>query len=408
MPGHPKTFKKIRRRHYVILVLLVTVYLCGTTCTGSHNEARPALRDSYGQAYAGETACLSCHREIYDTHIQTAHYRDSRPASSTTIRGSFDSGRNRFSYHPNLDIELQKKDGGYFQTAFRDGRPYHSAAFDVVIGSGRKGQSYLYWNNGKLYQLPISYFTPMDSWCNSPGYAADSPLYNRRIPANCLECHTTNARTVFSSSKEYGDFFDSSQIIYGISCEKCHGPGAQHVEFHTANPGETIGRYIVNTGKLSRRQKLDACALCHSGSRIQLKPAFSFRAGDTLNNFSEAKYSPANVSTLDVHGNQYGLLTSSKCFLQSQMDCGTCHNVHVNEAGNLKSFSQKWMSCHNSVTHDTCRRSVIAGMVRADNCIDCHMPALPSQRIVLNMSNASDSSKSIHNLVRTHRIAIYQ
>ncbi len=408
MPGHTKKIKKIRRRHFVILILLVTVYVCGTTCTGSHNEARPALRDSYGQAYAGETACLSCHREIYGTHIQTAHYRDSRPASSATIRGSFDSGRNRFSYHPDLDIEMQKKDGGYFQTAFRDGRPYHSAPFDIAIGSGRKGQSYLYWNNGKLNQLPISYFTPMDSWCNSPGYAADSPLYNRRIPASCLECHTTNARTVFSSSKEYGDFFDSSQIIYGISCEKCHGPGAQHVEFHTANPGETIGRYIVNTGRLSRQQKLDACALCHSGSRIPLKPAFSFRAGDTLNNFSEAKYSPANVSTLDVHGNQYGLLTSSKCFLQSQMDCGTCHNVHVNEAGNLTLFSQKCMSCHNSVTHDTCRRSVVAAMIRGNNCIDCHMPALPSQRIVLTMSNVADSARSIHNLVRTHRIAIYQ
>jgi hypothetical protein len=36
------------------------------------------------------------------------------------------------------------------------------------------------------------------------------------------------------------------------------------------------------------------------------------------------------------------------------------------------------------------------------------MPALPSQRIVLTMSNVADSSKSIHNLVRTHRIAIYQ
>lgn len=405
MAGHRL---KIRRRHYVIVVLLTTVYLCGITCTGSHSKDITALRDSYGQAYAGETACLSCHKEIYSTHIQTAHFRDSRPASTTAIRGSFDSGRNRFTYHPGLEVLMRKKSNSYFQTTLKDGREYRSEPFDIVIGSGRKGQSYLYWKEEKLYQLPISYFTPTDSWCISPGYTADSPLYDRRIPASCLECHMTNARTVFSSSKEYGDFFDSSQIIYGISCEKCHGPGAQHVEFHLANPGETTGRYIVNTGRLSRQQRLDACALCHSGSRIPLKPAFSFRAGDTLNNFSEAKYSPANASTLDVHGNQYGLLTSSKCFRASQMDCGTCHNVHVNEAGNLKLFSQKCMNCHNSVTHDTCRASVIAGMVRTDNCIDCHMPALPSQRIVLTMSHVADKGKSIHNLVRTHRIAIYQ
>jgi hypothetical protein len=313
---------------------------------------------------------------------------------------------------------MERKGSGFFETAYRDGHQYRAAAIDIVIGSGRKGQSYLYWNDEMLFQLPVSYFTPLDCWCNSPGYTIDSPLYNRRVPAQCLECHATNARTVFRNNTAYGDFFDKRQMMYGIDCEKCHGPGAQHVDFHTANPGESIGRYIVNTGRLTRQQKLDACALCHSGSRIPLKPAFSFRAGDTLNQFSQVKYNPANGSTLDVHGNQYGLLTSSKCFMNAQMDCGSCHNVHVNEAGNVKLFSQRCMNCHNTSTHDTCTvkatpggsgpggRSI--GMVLADNCIDCHMPALPSQRIILALSNVANTGKSVNNLVRTHHIAIYK
>jgi hypothetical protein len=279
---------------------------------------------------------------------------------------------------------------------------------DIVIGSGRKGQTYLYWNDEMLFQLPVSYFTPLDCWCNSPGYTIDSPVYNRRVPSQCLECHATNARTVFRNNTAYGDFFDKRQMMYGIDCEKCHGPGAQHVDFHTANPGETIGRYIVNTGRLTRQQKLDACALCHSGSRIPLKPAFSFRAGDTLDQFSQAKYNPANGSTLDVHGNQYGLLTSSKCFMNSQMDCGSCHNVHANEAGNVKLYSQRCMNCHNTTTHDTCTVKVPTGLVLSNNCIDCHMPALPSQRIILALSNVANTAKSVNNLVRTHHIAIYK
>jgi hypothetical protein len=402
-----KSIRKIRKIHYVVLALFVIVYVCNTTCT-SHRDGAPVIRNVYGQQFAGSFSCMSCHREIYKTHILSSHYRDSRPASKTSIRGSFDSGTNRFVYQHSFELAMEQNDSGFFETAFRDGKKYRSSPIDIVIGSGRKGQTYLYWDDGKLFQLPVSYFTPMDTWCNSPGYPVDSPLFDRRVPAQCLECHASNASTVFRGNKAYGDFFDKSQIIYGIDCEKCHGPGAQHIAFHTANPGETTARYIVNTARLTRQQRLDACALCHSGSRIPLKPAFSFRAGDTLNNYSQAKYSPANVSTLDVHGNQYGLLTSSKCFLQSQMDCSTCHNVHVNQAGNLKSFSQKCMSCHNSTTRDTCTVHGNPTLVLGNNCIDCHMPALPSQRIVLTMSNVADSNRSIHNLVRTHRIAIYK
>jgi hypothetical protein len=39
------------------------------------------------------------------------------------------------------------------------------------------------------------------------------------------------------------------------------------------------------------------------------------------------------------------------------------------------------------------------------NCIDCHMPKLPSKAIFLQ---AADADKSSPDFVRTHRIAIYR
>jgi hypothetical protein len=422
-----KYLRKIRKRHYVILALLLAIYLGDAMCTSPQEETNPPIRNAYGQAFAGSAlrrnfdprssppstfaqgsvACMSCHREIYESHIQTAHYHDSRPATKEFIKGSFEAGRNRFVYSTSVEVAMEQKDSGFFQTAFLNGKQYRSEPFGIVTGSGRKGQTYLYWNDGKLFQLPVSYFTPSDSWCNSPGYGADSPRFNRPITSYCLECHSTNVRTLFRSNKDYGDFFDPGQIIYGIDCERCHGPAAEHVAFHTAHPGEKSGKYIVNTRLLSRQQRLDACALCNSGSRFPLKPAFSFRAGDRLDDFSEPKFSPENVSTLDVHGNQYGLLTSSKCFRQSQMDCSSCHNVHVNEAGSVKLFSQRCMSCHNGTDHPTCTVTPAAGLVLGDNCIDCHMPALASQKIVLGLSNVSGTGQAISNLVRTHHIAVY-
>jgi Cytochrome c554 and c-prime len=404
-----KPFLKVRinipRKHVVAGMLFAAVCLFSLLCT-FHRQDDP-VSDPYGQAYAGSPACASCHKNIYDSFIHTAHWLDSRPASARSIRGSFDHSRNRFDYRSSLTVLMENRDSSFYETAYRDGRPYRSELFGVVIGSGRKGQSYLYWQGERLLQLPISYFTPTDGWCNSPGYAPDSPFFDRRVPASCMECHATNARTVFRGNREYGDFFDKRQLVYGIDCEKCHGPGARHVEFHTEHPGETVGVYIINAGRLTRQQQLDACALCHSGSRFPLKPAFGFRVGDKLNDFSEAKYHEENSASLDVHGNQYGLLAASRCFAGSQLTCSTCHNPHADEAGNAKLFSRRCMGCHNGALHKTCAITPGSGLVLSDNCIDCHMPALPSQKIVLGLSHTADTGRSISTTVRTHRIAVY-
>jgi hypothetical protein len=37
----------------------------------------------------------------------------------------------------------------------------HTERFDYVIGSGGKGQTYLYWKGDLLFQLPVSYWTEL-------------------------------------------------------------------------------------------------------------------------------------------------------------------------------------------------------------------------------------------------------
>jgi hypothetical protein len=390
-------------------------------CTSPDHDANPGtIRDNEGRQFAGSASCGSCHKEIYKTHTGTAHYRDSRPATAQSIRGSFDSGRNRFVYSKSSEVVMQHRGDRFYQTLFHKGAEDIRRSFDLVIGSGRKGQTYLYWGEDQnLFQLPISYFTPTDSWTNSPGLSADDADFNRPIAGFCLDCHATFAKTLPRDGNPVGDRFDKNQIIYGIDCEKCHGPGEAHVEYHQAHPGETMGRFILNAAKLSRQQKLDACALCHSGWRQPIAPAFSFRTGDQLNRFSVASHSQDSASTLDVHGNQYGLLRSSKCFIQSGMDCSTCHNVHVNEAGNLKLYSQRCLTCHNQSSHDvtpnspptphrSCTIPSTAGLVLSDNCISCHMPALTTKKIILETSMISDSARNLSPTVRTHHIAIYR
>jgi hypothetical protein len=58
------------------------------------------------------------------------------------------------------------------------GQPLHtnsrSERIAVVVRSGEQGQTYLYWNEDQLFQLPVSYWTKL-GWVNSPGYRDGSP-----------------------------------------------------------------------------------------------------------------------------------------------------------------------------------------------------------------------------------------
>jgi len=404
------------KKYQLTFLLAPAIYLVTARWTPRTDPA--SLPPTGDQAkFVGAAACAPCHKNIYATHLQTAHYLDSRPASAAAIKGSFKYGKNRFVYNDHMEVHMEKKGGGFFQTALFNGNVMESEAFAIVIGSGRKGQSYLYWDGDRLFQLPISYYVPLETWCNSPGYPSNMVYFGKQVRGQCMECHGTNARIAEVEGK--GTIFDSASIRYGIDCERCHGPGSEHVAWHTAHPGEVTGRYITNAAHLSRQQRLDACALCHSGFRKEFAPSFSFAVGDSLDNYSTADYDTSATATLDVHGNQYGLLTASKCFrFSDKLDCGSCHDPHTNEFGQVAVYSARCMNCHNGVAQHGCTMPEISKQLakaaasnvptekvaHAVNCVDCHMPALPSNKITLQIDG---QDQPVHDLVRTHRVAIY-
>jgi hypothetical protein len=62
------------------------------------------------------------------------------------------------------------------------------------------------------------------------------------------------------------------------------------------------------------------------------------------------------------------------------------------------------MNCHSKALQNFCSLTSLPKTVLMKNCIDCHMPLLPSKKIFLQMADAKQSTAD---LVRTHRIAIY-
>ncbi|MCW3120282.1 MAG: hypothetical protein JWM28_4364 [Chitinophagaceae bacterium] len=382
-----------------ILIVAAIIFLF-SQCLDRKKEV---IADSKGRPYAGSETCKDCHKNIYDSFIHTAHYNTSAPATEESVKGRFNTDSSIYSYTYYDKVAMEKRNNLLYQVEYYKNEQKNIRRFDITIGSGTRGQSFLYWNNYKLFQLPVSYFTAAAQWANSPGFPLHNILFNRLITTRCLECHTTFS-TAVSSSIQKEDERDA-QLIYGVTCERCHGPAGKHVEFQLQNPGEKKGKFIINPASFSRTQQMDMCALCHSGKRENITPPFSFTAGDTLDKFLAPPPDPPRAENLDVHVNQYGLLKKSKCYLSSTtMTCNTCHNTHAQERGNIALFSQRCMTCHKKEECHFCETNKSMDALTAANCIDCHMPVKPSTVLSVQLQGKETSSPAT---IRSHLIAVY-
>jgi hypothetical protein len=395
---------RYRKQVWVIMAIVISVSVL-SKCAGKKKD--PGTEDLSYNAYAGADKCINCHKSIYDSHIQTAHYLTGRPADAKSVMGSFEQGKNIHAYSPELFVEMQKRDSGLFQVVNFRGEEKMAMRFDFIIGSGEMGQSYLSWRNNKLYQLPVTYYTAAGQWSNSPGFPDKGVGIDKVITSRCLECHMTYAEGAGGTILE-PESFNKAKFLFGVDCEKCHGPAAQHVNFHTNNAGDTTARFIVNPSQLERTRQLDICALCHAGNITKTKPSFSFTAGKNLADYffiSELNHTAVHTGNIDVHGNQVGLLQSSMCFSKSvALTCITCHNTHEKERGRLELFSQRCIHCH--PTKDASFLTTTHDKITAieKNCIDCHMPLQSSRAIAVKIQGEETPRASV---LRTHFIRIY-
>jgi Cytochrome c554 and c-prime len=329
-----------------------------------------------------------------------AHARDSAPASAKSIIGGFGAGHNVLrTSNPNLIVNMVAAPDGFFQSAVNltDPSGRLSERFDIVIGSGRHGQSYLYWDGDDLYELPASYWMWTHEWVISPGFPAGEVHFDRPIGPRCLECHASYFATLAPPLNR----FAKPNLTLGINCERCHGPGAAHVaRERTATPSSNNSKdlSIVNPARLARDRQLGLCALCHSGAAQPIRPSLTFVAGEDIHDYL-AIQPVAPDAPPDVHGNQLGALELSKCFGSGSMTCSTCHNVHEKQE-NVASFSQHCLTCHQM---RACGRFPVLGPKIRTRCVDCHMPIQESAKIT---SNASEGT--LHARLRAHQIKIYQ
>jgi len=407
-------------RSRAVWSLAIAVVLCLAVLTVEHGSLNAYAQVNASVAdgivdrqagYAGDAACLSCHKEQSLSYHHTSHYLTSQLADKNSILGTFAEGSNilmisdpeKPNQDPRLFFQMDAKDDGFYQTAVAEQgsqRLTRSERIDIVIGSGVRGQTYLYWSGSQLYELPVSYWHDGSQWINSPGYRDGTANFARRVDPRCLECHATYIRAL--STDPQANIYEKSSLVAGITCESCHGAGADHIEKEkrsSSSTKESSGHAILNPAKFERDRQIDQCALCHNGTqREELAPAFSYIPGKPLDEYLGPNPLDA-ADHPDVHGNQVGLLKRSRCFLSSSaMTCSTCHNVHAPERSAAE-YSDRCLSCHR---WQSCGISKKMGNTITHNCIDCHMPMELTNAIVSQTAN-----RVVRTSIRSHWIKVY-
>jgi hypothetical protein len=249
------------------------------------------------------------------------------------------------------------------------------------IGSGRRGRSYLFETDGFLFESPVNWYANKQIWDMAPAYetAREIPL---NLPAytSCLHCHVSGMQPPAPGTDNR--YPEPPFTHNGVACERCHGPGAAHVN----------GGAIVNPAKLTPARRDDICMQCHLEGKAAIERpgshVYEFRPGDQLSDY--VRY----FLLVNAKGSGLGAVSQVEAFAQSEckkksgdaMSCTSCHNPHQSPSAEdrVAFYRGKCLACHGTA---------FATKHHPDrpDCAACHMPA-------------SASTDVAHTQVTDHRI----
>ncbi|MDP4246991.1 MAG: hypothetical protein Q8932_14180, partial [Bacteroidota bacterium] len=172
--------KMISFRKYYAVTGLIAIAIFSLSSLENCAQYKKAPADgSEAKGFAGSQNCMRCHAAIYAEHLQSFHHVTSAAANRQTLKGDFDSA-NKFLFNDHLLIAAEKKQDSFYQTAYSYGVPKISRPFDIVVGSGKRGQTSIYWFGNYLFQLPLTYFAETDEYEHC-GLLFDLPDHLRQV-----------------------------------------------------------------------------------------------------------------------------------------------------------------------------------------------------------------------------------
>ncbi len=111
--------------------------------------------------------------------------------------------------------------------------------------------------------LPAAWNQRSQQWVAAPDY---DPTQDGTFSKACAGCHDTGLSL---RADDAGEVTSYSNVDPYIGCEKCHGPGSDHVRLGDA-------QLIVNPRYLTAQSEREVCGQCHSQGVSSTNPAGAF------------------------------------------------------------------------------------------------------------------------------------
>ncbi|HYL37904.1 MAG TPA: tetratricopeptide repeat protein [Bryobacteraceae bacterium] len=352
-----------------------------------------------GNSYFESRVCSSCHPSQWETYRRTGMGRSFyRPEPDNVVEDY--KTANDF-YHPASDTHftMLERDGRYYQRQYQigfDGNQTNirEEQIDFIIGSGNHSRTYLHrTSRNTLIELPLAWYSEKGGyWAMNPGYdRPDHQGFRRLIGYECMFCH--NAYPEIPTGSGADPVY--SRVPEGIDCQRCHGPGAEHVRLARAGASsEQVRRNIANPARLPAERRMDVCLQCHlettsfplpnSIVRYERAP-FSYRPGEPLGDFMlHFDHAPGTGydDKFEIAGGAYRLMQSA-CFQKSNgaLGCTTCHNPHDAPRGEqaARHYTAVCRQCHAAALD---RLVASERHPRSSDCTGCHMPKRRTDDVV--------------------------
>jgi predicted CXXCH cytochrome family protein len=260
---------------------------------------------------------------------------------------------------------------------------------DVAFIYGDKWkQRYFYQRGNDYFAYPAQWDVENKTWrayhpaAGTDWWTAFYPEDQAQRPTGplCDGCHSVGYDTATHRVAEWN-----------VGCEKCHGPGSDHV----AKPSRAN---IVNPKRLDAVRANDVCMQCHTQGKPLRNPVegryydwpVGYAAGERLADYWQLEEHKLGETSFThfPDGTAHKNRMQGNDFVQSQMykrgvTCFDCHDVHgtENNADTIKPASVLCLSCHSGGSPNGPRLDISAHTHHAANsagaeCVGCHMPKI--------------------------------
>lgn len=292
--------------------------------------------------YVGSPACALCHADIHGKWKDTLHNKSQQEISvfnDPVVVHWSGVVKLKAGKIPEATIELHETPDGVHRATLIDAKdPAKRVTYPVTRTYGgwgwkqryqvKLGESHyilpLQWNQATSRWVPYN----LQNWYGEDGSLRVPPL-NRSFEAQCAGCHNTGLRLEKTTAGE----FRSTYTELNIGCEKCHGPGSEHVR------GGGAKALIVNPRNLPFERSVEVCGQCHSRGVSQPNGVHDF-PWDDANNTPYVLGQPLRQYYSDKGGrwgdpeahsrqhHQQGLDYLKSKHFAGQVRCFDCHDPH--------------------------------------------------------------------------------